>query len=318
MRRVGPHGRHAATDATATWHRRAGKPGCARVDMVRPCRVVGDVATFDLGGVVLTRVPYFDIGLDPAAVGLTVEDLQAAGPSGVPWTDGEQVLVGQAVWVVASGGRTLVVDPCGAADTFIRSGPAALEHQRNVVVALEDAGFALDDVDVVVLTHLDGIGMAAGLDDAAHWHPLFPRARVVLTRRELDHLATEPEVMGLGGLQALEDAGVVDGVDDLVELAPGVTLEHTGCHSPGHAVIHLRGEREAATMLGHLALSPIDFAVDRMLPNHEEPEAADALLRRLASEAADDGRLLVGPLWPWPGACRLVDGPRDPRPATPS
>ena len=258
----------------------------------------------------LTRVPYFDVALDPAVVGLTVEHLRSAGSVAEPWADGEQVLVGLAVWVVESGGRTIVVDPCGAADTFIRSGPAALDHQRNVAAALDDADHPLEAVDLVVLSHLDGIGMAAALDESARWHPMFPAARVVMTRRELDHLATEPEVMGLGGLQALLDAGVV-------ELAPGVTLQWTGHHSAGHALLHARGERGTATALGHLALSPIDFAVDEVLPIHEDPEGADGLLRHLAHDAVADGRLLIGPLWPWPGACRLVAGPADPQPAVP-
>ena len=134
--------------------------------------------TFDLGGTRLTRVPYFDIALGPEVAGLTGAEV-AAIPWAVPvWADDDQqVIVGQAVWVIEAGDRVLVVDPCGAADTFLRSGADAVTHQDAVGAALTAAGFAPDRVDAVILSHLDGIGMAAAVDADGAWTPFFPRAR---------------------------------------------------------------------------------------------------------------------------------------------
>ena len=67
-----------------------------------------DVARCDLGGTTLTRVPYFDIALGAEVLGLRDEDVAAVAEPSDPWTDGDQVLVGQAVWVVDAPGARLV------------------------------------------------------------------------------------------------------------------------------------------------------------------------------------------------------------------
>jgi hypothetical protein len=81
-----------------------------------------DVASFEVGAATLTRVPYFDVALDPAAATLTPEQVVELSGWAVPsWATSEgELLVGQAVWVIESEGREIVVDPCGAADAFIR------------------------------------------------------------------------------------------------------------------------------------------------------------------------------------------------------
>jgi len=121
-------------------------------------------------------VPYFDVPLDPeVVVGLTPEQV-AAVPWGAPaWaTPDGRVRVGQAVWVIEAGDRTVVVDPCGASDEFLRTGPEAAVHEAAVVAALEARGFPVGRVDTVVLSHLDGIGMAASPAPSRGWSPLFP------------------------------------------------------------------------------------------------------------------------------------------------
>jgi hypothetical protein len=57
-------------------------------------------------------------------------------------------------------------------------------------------------------------------------------------------------------------------------------------------------------MLGHLAISPVHLATGECPPQHEDAAAAWSTLRALA----DDGRMLVGPLWPAPGSGRWLDG----------
>jgi hypothetical protein len=287
-----------------------------------PCHgaVVVDVARYDLGGTTLTRVPYFDIALGAEVLGLRPEDVAAVADPDDPWTEGDDVLVGQALWVVDAPGTRIVIDPCGASDAFLRTGPDAVAHQDAVVAALAAAGVDLESVDAVLLSHLDGIGMVASVDAEGGWGPMFPRATVLLTHQERAHLASvagDDEVSGLSALRALEAGGVVDGIDDDAEVAPGVTIEVTGRHSPGHALIHVVGDERSATFVGHLSLTPLNLSIATPSTNHIEVDASDAVLRRVASDAAADGRLLIGPLWPWPGACTLPDGPAHPRPATP-
>jgi glyoxylase-like metal-dependent hydrolase (beta-lactamase superfamily II) len=277
---------------------------------------VSDATTFPVGTITLTRVPYFDVGLDAEGLNLSAGVIAAAGSVATPWLDESgQPLVGVAVWVVESDGRVVVVDPCGAADAFIRTGPEAITHQDAVFAALEAAGYPRERVDTLVLSHLDGIGMAAAVTDDGRWVPAFPRARVVMTAPELTFLAAPTyAVQGNEALQALVDQGVVDGVADGYEVAPGVTLQLTGAHSPGHAIVRVESGGALALLIGHLAITPIHLVSGRCEGMHEDADAAVAVLDAVLDEAIERSALLVGPLWAAPGAC-VVGPDRAPKPA---
>ncbi|HEY2429177.1 MAG TPA: hypothetical protein VGI06_09625, partial [Acidimicrobiales bacterium] len=147
---------------------------------------------FSVGAATLTRVPYFDVPLEAAVAGLTAEQVRAVPWAQPVWAADGMVVIGQAVWVIESAGRVIVVDPCGAADAFIRTGPAAVEHQDAVIGALDTAGFSRERVDAVFLSHLDGIGMTAIVDADGWWSPTFPHARILVTGAELDWVASAP------------------------------------------------------------------------------------------------------------------------------
>jgi glyoxylase-like metal-dependent hydrolase (beta-lactamase superfamily II) len=267
--------------------------------------------TLHVGNITLTRVEYFDIALGPEVANLSAAEV-AALPGAVPiWaTDEGQVNIGQAMWVVETDGTTIVVDPCGASDAFLRSGPEAITHQDAMLAALDAAGFPAARVDLLVLTHLDGIGLAGVVDEAGAWSPAFPSGRIVMTRRELDFLAsTEAEgTPGLGAFQELVAAGAVDAVGDDHAVAPGVRLVHTGGHSPGHAVVRVESGDEVAVLLGHLAVSPLNLAAPVDPASHRDAAVADAVIDDLLAEAAAIDAILIGPLWPSPGAGRVDPG----------
>jgi hypothetical protein len=254
---------------------------------------------FPVGDATLVRVSYAEVLVDAATVGLTPERVEAETWAVPTWAEGGQVRVAAAVWVVESDGRRIVVDPVQAADDLLRSGPDAATHQEAVAGALATAGYARESIDTVVATHIDGIGMIAWRD-GDRWAPFFPNADVILSRRERDAIAGPGDYDPSGGqaLLALDAAGAVTAVDDGHAVTREVTLRLTGAHSPGHQVVDIASGSELATMLGHLALSPLHCATGDGTA-HEDAPAANAILRTLA-----DGRILVGPLWPAPGAVR--------------
>jgi hypothetical protein len=61
---------------------------------------------------------------------------------------------------------------------------------------MASAGFPVEGVDTVVMSHLDGVGMAARMGGDGSWTPLFANARVVLSRREVDYVRAHSEVSG--------------------------------------------------------------------------------------------------------------------------
>jgi glyoxylase-like metal-dependent hydrolase (beta-lactamase superfamily II) len=270
---------------------------------------VADVLRYQLGGVRLSRVSYFDVALSPGTLGLTVDQVQQVAWAVPTWAQPDgQVLVGQAVWVIESDGVVMVVDPCGAADAFIRTGKEAIGHQEAVLGALAAAGFPAERVDVVLLSHLDGIGMAAIVEPDGDWLPAFPRARVILTDDELRYLAGARNVMGLTALNALRDQGVVDGVHTPHSCMSGVTVALTGAHTPGHAVVRIDAGGHQGVLLGHLALNPAHLATGPCLTLHDDPAGAARVLEELLIEASLNRALVCGPLWPAPGA-GYVSGP---------
>ncbi len=265
------------------------------------------MVSFDVEGIRLTRVGYFDVALGPEVIGFTGKQVATVTWSVPDWATPEgQVLVGQAVWVIESGATTVVVDPCGAADAFLRSGPEAIGHQAAVAEALSVAGLPVETIDAVVLSHLDGIGMTAAVDGDGAWAPFFPNARVVLSKDELDHVTSHPEIDGSAALGCLIDQGVVEGVAPTTDVAPGVVLELTGGHSPGHCVLRVGA---GAVFVGHLAINPVQASAGVMPGQHHDHDAAHAALAEELAWASQRGALVIGPLWPDPGAGRVTGPP---------
>jgi glyoxylase-like metal-dependent hydrolase (beta-lactamase superfamily II) len=266
-----------------------------------------NVATFSIGNVILTRVPYFDVALDADVIGFTPQQVIEV-PWGTPdWTTAdEQVNVGQAIWVIESYGQTLVVDPCGAADTFLRSGPEGSIHEAAVVAAMASAGYPVHSLDFVVMSHLDGIGMVGSLDAEGHCSPLFPNARIVISERELAHIEANQEIGGRSAFRELMAQGVVDGVQCPYEIAPHVTMELTGGHSPGHCALRVG---DNAVLIGHLAINPVQVSAGIMPKQHLEPMLAFTALEQELAWARERNALIIGPLWPEPGAGKVVGPP---------
>ena len=268
---------------------------------------MNEIARYEIGAATLTRVPYFDIALDPAVVNLTSRQIDATAWARPAWVNaGGQALVGVAGWVIESQGRVLLVDPCGAADPFLRTGAEAVTHQVAFVAAMRAAGIPPERVDAVVLSHLDGIGMAAAVEPDGRWGLLFPNARVVMTAAELAWLEGETAVGGLEALRALIALGVVDGVADDHRFTDEVRFERSGGHSPGHAVLHVESGGAHAVFVGHLALNPVQIATVPHETGHVDVAATNAWLQPFVDHAARESTLLVGPLWPFPGAARVT------------
>ncbi len=276
----------------------------ARVKLVR----VSQTTTWTVGGIEILRVPYFDIGIDPASIDLVgVADTVAWAD---PWLTDGQPTVGQAFWVIRSGDTTLVVDPCGASDDFLRTGPDAVGHQEAAFAALGAAGVEREAVDIVVLTHLDGIGMAALADGGPageeQWTPAFPNAGVVVSEAQywwLDAPSFEPS--GMAAFTQLDAAGMVLPTPTPSELAPGLTLRLTADHGPGHCCVEIGSPGDRAVMIGHLAISPLHAARGEY-SLHVDAGAAWDMLQEILHDASSDGELVMGSLWPAPGAVRVT------------
>lgn len=263
---------------------------------------------WDLGGARLERIRYFDTPLPADSIDLAgaVEAIDWSEP----WAADGQPAVGQAFWIVTVGDRSIVVDPCGASDDFLRSGPDAVDHQNAAFAAFRAAGHDPAAIEQVVLTHLDGIGMIALADgaDAGNetWTPAFPNATVVVSADEYRHIAANPDQCpGAAAFDQLDALGLVRPVAVPTDVLPGVTLEQTGGHGPGHCVIRVRGAARDAILIGHLAVSPLHAARGVSGP-HIDAEDGWRQYAQILDDAAGSATLVAGALWPTPGAATVT------------
>jgi len=257
------------------------------------------MTTMHIGDATLTRVSYAEVEVEPGQVGLTTEEVAGAEAPAEWVTDGKPRASASA-WIIEHDDARIVVDPAGAVDAILRNDNDAAAHQQAFAALLHAAGYPREGITHAVATHLDGVGMLAWRDDEGAWKPFFPNAPILMTQTELDgidHLPFEPP--GRKVLAELQADGAVRGVADHESITSAVSLEFTGGHSPGHAIVRIRSGGEQAIMVGHLALTPLHLG--RVDPDgNVNAERAMAARRALLAEDA----ILIGPLWPAPGAGR--------------
>lgn len=260
---------------------------------------------FTIGDVTLIRVGYVDVEIEPERVGLTAAQVGAV-PWGEPtWASATQLRAGAAAWVIRSGDAVIVVDPAQAADEILRSEADASVHQEAFAALLAAAGVPREAVTLAIATHVEGIGMFAWRDPDGSWSPFFSNAALVVTQRELDALdAGMHPSSEHGPFDALRAQGVVRALpSDRSEVAPGVWVEVAGGHTPGHSIVWVRSGGDAAVMVGHLAVSALHLATGECPEEHPDPRSVEETLAGLRAA----GALLIGPLWPEPGAGRWID-----------
>jgi glyoxylase-like metal-dependent hydrolase (beta-lactamase superfamily II) len=161
--------------------------------------------------------------------------------------------------------------------------------------ALASEGLTPGDVDVVVLTHLhsDHVGWAVavdrpGGDDPGRGQPLFPNARHVVQRTELEALAGSP--LSRAVIDPLEEAGLIDPVVGEARVAHRVGVTPTPGHTAGHQSVWIGDE---LLLTGDVLVHPVQLA-DPAVGYHYEDDAAVARATRFAllDEAAGRGALL--------------------------
>ena len=253
-----------------------------------------------IGNVELTRVGYADIGVDPARVGLTAEQVSGVAWAEPTWAEAGQVRAGAAAWVIQSGAARIVVDPAFAADDILRNDNDAAAHQEAFASLLADAGFPRESFTHAITTHYEGVGMLAWRNDDGSWVPFFPNAPILISQRELDAIdggvftAAEPI------MPKLRAQGALQAVGDHVRVTDEVSIDHTGGHTPGHQIVRISSGGEHAVIVGHLAVSALHLATGECPQQHMDAGLANEQLEKLLAEDT----VLIGPLWPTPGAGR--------------
>jgi methylmalonyl-CoA epimerase len=156
--------------------------------------------------------------------------------------------------LIVRGARTMIID-AGLGDK--ESGKFCdlyrVERERHLDHALADAGLTVDDIDIVVASHLhfDHAGGFTMRDANGRLRPRFPRAQYIVRRGEWDD-ATHPHERNRASYLAdnfvpLADAGVLQLVDDDQTIMPGVRVRLARGHTAHHQIVVIEsGGRSAA------------------------------------------------------------------------
>ena len=216
-----------------------------------------------------------------------------------PWlcpefvTDEQALRIGSSAVCVRTPSATIVVDPFLAFDDPARLAPR--------LAALRAAGVDPDEVDVVVNSHIDGIGANVLADGA----PAFTRARYLLPAAELDDARAGVHGDPGAALVHLFEEGRLEAIAAAGQLVPGVRLDEVGAHSHGHVLVWVESGGAQAVVVGHLFLHPAQIANPDVENGDLDPDALFRARRTLLARCVRDDVTLVGPLFAAPGGGKV-------------
>ena len=168
-------------------------------------------------------------------------------------------------YVFRSGGRAILIDTCVGNDKPGRRRDYWTRGQWPWLENLAAAGYAPEDIDLVLITHLhvDHVGWNTRLVDG-RWEPTFPNARYVFTAADLDslkarHAGGDGQYVNVyeDSVKPILDAGLADlvAVDHVVE--DGIRFEPAPGHTPGQVNIRIASEGEEGLITADVFHHPI-------------------------------------------------------------
>jgi glyoxylase-like metal-dependent hydrolase (beta-lactamase superfamily II) len=218
------------------------------------------------------------------------------------------------VVVVRSGGRTILVD-AGIGAEF-----PDLKRAGQLVRRLDDADIDLSSVTDVVLTHLHMDHIGGLLVDGVK-EMLRPDLQIHVAAAEIKFWES-PDFsqvsMPPGFPDALRDSAKrflkeyrnqLRPFEDEHEVAPGVRVQRTGGHTPGHSVVRLASGGDRLTFAGD-AVFQVGFEHPDWYNGFEhDPEEAARVRFRLLRELAANRESLLATHLSFPAVCHVaVDG----------
>lgn len=274
---------------------------------------MSDFLTWQVGDVRITRVQESEeVGLDWVLKDAVPENLRAIEWLAPHFVDDH----GEATWsihalVVETPNRRIVVDTCVGNDKNLPV-PFWNQLQTSFLRNFERAGFSRDAIDTVLCTHLhvDHVGWNTILEDGA-WKPTFPNARYLVARDEWAHWQSQDDdftkIVFSESVQPIDDAGLIDVVDQDARVCDEIQLEPTPGHTPGHVSIHIESRGDRAVITGDMTHHPCQLAHPEWGSEPDSDFEQGIETRRAFYERhLEAGSLVIGTHFSSPTAGRIV------------
>lgn len=161
--------------------------------------------------------------------------------------------------LIVRGARTMIIDAgLGDKETDKFRAIYGVDRSRHLGHALAEAGLSVEDIDIVLASHLhfDHAGGFTARDASGRVRPRFPRAQYVVRRGEWED-ATHPHERNRASYLAdnyepLAEAGVLQLVDDDRTIMPGVQVRRTGGHSMHHQMVIIESGGKTAAFVADM------------------------------------------------------------------
>jgi len=161
--------------------------------------------------------------------------------------------------LIVRGARTMIIDAGVGDKENAKFGEIfGLDRARHLDHTLAEAGLSVEDIDVVLATHLhfDHAGGFTVRGADGRVRPRFPRAQYVVRRGEWED-ATHANERNRASYLAdnyvpLAEAGVLQLVDDDQTIMPGVRVRRTGGHTMHHQIVMIESGGKAAAYVADL------------------------------------------------------------------
>ncbi len=208
------------------------------------------VARHGLGDLELVTLSDGFIHLDGGAMFGVVP--RALWEKRLPPDDANRIPLGMRPLIVR-GAQTLLIDAgCGDKMDARSAAIYGLDRRYHLDHALAEAGLAVDDIDIVLASHLhfDHVGGFTARAANGAIVPRFPKARYVAHRGEWEDATHPHERNRASYLQEnfvpLREAGVLTLVEEGAEVMPGVRFRWSGGHTPNHQVVMIESGGKTA------------------------------------------------------------------------
>jgi len=277
---------------------------------MNPKLAVGDFTIHRIVEQETTFLPALDLlpALTPDLLAENRSWLQDAGA-----LDAEDVLIlCFQSYIVKTPHHTILIDSCIGNDK-----PRPLRPKWNMKTdntymrMLATAGFAVEDIDFVMCTHLhvDHVGWNTRLQ-GDRWVPTFPNARYVFGNDEFDYWTKEnaktPVPPFVDSVLPVVEAKRAEIVRNDYEIGDHVRILPTPGHTPGHIAFALGRGKDDAVFCGDLMHSPLQTRYPELSAKFDVDQAQAAATRRQLLERYCDTETLCCPAhFPSPSAGKI-------------
>ncbi len=220
-----------------------------------------------------------------------------------------EVILGNNVVHIALGAASILVDP-GFDDPSAPPPPhfPGLRRTPGLAAGLATIGVWPEQITHVVLTHAHSdhyVGVTMQRDGRRVAR--FPRARHLLGRSEWEDNPdrAQPDSQLMAHLGIIEQLGLLELVDGMREVVPGVSVIPAPGESPGHCIVRVSSRDESCFILGDLFHHACEVTnLDWVSPGRD-PVAMRASRERLIAEAVRNRATLIYTHAPFPGWGRI-------------